>query len=109
MVLLNVGDKDRGLLVEELEQLGDIQSQSGDEKRYEVTLKGGVSADDIEAVMCFIIEPEQIEITTVAVEEAASAAEPATPVPSAPAEPSASEEKPAAPVAEKSTRQQVAC
>ncbi|HAV44447.1 MAG TPA: chemotaxis protein CheA, partial [Halomonas sp.] len=83
------------------EQLGDIQSQSGDEKRYEVTLKGGVSADDIEAVMCFIIEPEQIEITTVAVEEAASAAEPATPVPSTPAEPSASEEKPAAPVAEK--------
>jgi len=101
VVLLNVGDKDRGLLVEELEQLGDIQSQSGDEKRYEVTLKGGVSADDIEAVMCFIIEPEQIEITTVAVEEAASAAEPVTPVPSAPAEPSASEEKPAAPVAEK--------
>ncbi len=79
VALLNVGDKDRGLLVEELEQLGDIQSQSGDEKRYEVTLTGGVSADDIEAVMCFIIEPDQIEITTLG--EAAPAAAPAPKAP----------------------------
>ena len=103
VALLNVGDKDRGLLVEELEQLGDIQSQSGDEKRYEVTLTGGVSADDIEAVMCFIIEPDQIEITTLG--EAAPAAAPApdakadnvTPAAEAPAV----EEKPAAPALEK--------
>ncbi|WP_249979006.1 chemotaxis protein CheA [Vreelandella olivaria] len=66
VTLLNVGEKDRTLLVEELEQLGDIQSQSGDEKCYEVILKGSVSADDIEAVMCFIIEPEQINISEVA-------------------------------------------
>ena len=63
VALLNVSEKDRVLLVEELEQLGDVQAQSGDEKRYEVILNGDVSADDIEAVMCFIIEPEQIEIT----------------------------------------------
>lgn len=63
VALLNVSEKDRVLLVEELEQLGDVQAQSGDEKRYEVILSGDVSADDIEAVMCFIIEPEQIEIT----------------------------------------------
>ncbi|XQU08813.1 chemotaxis protein CheA [Halomonas sp. LY9] len=99
VALLNVGDKDRGLLVEELEQLGDIQSQSGDEKRYEVTLTGGVSADDIEAVMCFIIEPDQIEITTVAAEASAPDVAPAAePAPSAPAP--VAEEKPAAPVAE---------
>ncbi|WP_311065946.1 chemotaxis protein CheA [Halomonas sp. DWK9] len=99
VALLNVGDKDRGLLVEELEQLGDIQSQSGDEKRYEVTLKGGVSADDIEAVMCFIIEPDQIEISTVAAEAPAQAAEP---VVEAAREPAPQvEEKPTAPVAEK--------
>ncbi|WP_018917790.1 chemotaxis protein CheA [Vreelandella zhanjiangensis] len=64
VALLNVSEKDRVLLVEELEQLGDVQAQSGDEKRYEVILNGDVSADDIEAVMCFIIEPEQIEITS---------------------------------------------
>jgi len=67
VALLNVSEKDRTLLVEELEQLGDVQSHSGDEKRYEVTLTGDVSADDIEAVMCFIIEPEQIEISVVEV------------------------------------------
>ncbi|CAH1042562.1 chemotaxis protein CheA [Halomonas sp. TD01] len=67
VALVNVSEKDRTLLVEELEQLGDVQSHSGDEKRYEVTLTGDVSADDIEAVMCFIIEPEQIEISVVEV------------------------------------------
>lgn len=65
VALLNVGEKDRTLLVEELEQLGNVQSQSGDEARYEVMLQGDISADDIEAVMCFIIEPEQVEITAV--------------------------------------------
>jgi len=62
VVLLNVSEKDRILLAEELEQLGEIHSQSGDETRYEVILKGDTSPDDIEAVMCFIIEPEQIDI-----------------------------------------------
>ncbi|XGA80179.1 chemotaxis protein CheA [Halomonas sp. CH40] len=74
--LLNVSEKDRILLAEELEQLGDIQSQSGDEKRYEVILQGNTSPDDIEAVMCFIIEPEQIEIKVL---DAAPAAD--TPAP----------------------------
>ncbi|MCO7247792.1 chemotaxis protein CheA [Halomonas sp. Mc5H-6] len=66
VALINVDDKDRLLLVEELEQLGDIESQSGDDKRYEVVLSGSVSADDIEAVMCFIIEPDQIDIQPLA-------------------------------------------
>lgn len=84
VALLNVSEKDRTLLVEELEQLGDVQSHSGDEKRYEVTLTGDVSADDIEAVMCFIIEPEQIEISVVAVEKDESASpELDTPAPAA--------------------------
>lgn len=65
VALLNVADKDRVLLVEELEQLGEVQSQSGDAKRYEVLLKSSDSVDDIEAVMCFIIEPDQIEISSV--------------------------------------------
>lgn len=76
VALLNVSEKDRLLLVEELEQLGDVESQSGDEKRYEVILSGGVSADDIEAVMCFIIESDQIDITALAASAPAAADEP---------------------------------
>lgn len=72
VALLDVGEKDRTLLVEELDQLGHVIEQSGDEKRYEVTLSGNTSADDIEAVMCFIIEPEQIEITDAAPAESAA-------------------------------------
>ncbi|MFS8152754.1 chemotaxis protein CheA [Vreelandella titanicae] len=96
VALLNVEDKDRILLVEELEQLGEVQSQSGDAKRYEVVLKSSDSADDIEAVMCFIIEPDQIEITAVdgvATEPAPTepeASTPAAPAPQAPAESTAS-------------------
>ncbi|NYT71459.1 chemotaxis protein CheA [Halomonas sp. QX-2] len=92
VALLNVEDKDRILLVEELEQLGEVQSQSGDAKRYEVVLKSSDSADDIEAVMCFIIEPDQIEITVVegvAAEPTPAEPEvstPAAPAPQAPAE-----------------------
>ncbi|TVU88120.1 chemotaxis protein CheA [Vreelandella titanicae] len=100
VALLNVADKDRVLLVEELEQLGEVQSQSGDAKRYEVILKSSDSADDIEAVMCFIIEPDQIEISVVegvAAEPAAPEAEapaPASPVPQAPAQSTASKASP---------------
>ncbi|SHM27632.1 chemotaxis protein CheW [Vreelandella subglaciescola] len=74
VVLLGVGDKDRMPLVEELEQLGDVLAQSGDDTRYEVTLGTTASADDIEAVMCFIIEPEQIEITSSAAPETSAQA-----------------------------------
>ncbi|RTR04429.1 chemotaxis protein CheA [Halomonas nitroreducens] len=60
--LLGVGDKDRALLVEELGQLGDLKAQEGDAACYRVTLETSVSSDDIEAVMCFIIEPDQLRI-----------------------------------------------
>ncbi|BBI58891.1 chemotaxis protein CheA [Vreelandella sulfidaeris] len=100
VALLNVNDKDRVLLVEELEQLGEVQSQSGDAKRYEVILKSSDSADDIEAVMCFIIEPDQIEIMAIegATEPASAVStthEPEAPVAVAPA-PQVSTEKPSA-------------
>ncbi|MBZ9538277.1 chemotaxis protein CheA [Modicisalibacter tunisiensis] len=63
VALLKVGEKDRQLLVEELGQLGEVVAQSGDEQRYVVEMTTTVGRDDIEAVMCFIIEPEQLEIT----------------------------------------------
>lgn len=79
VALIDVGDKDRALLIEELEQLGEIQAQQGNQACYEVTLITAVSRDDIEAVMCFITEPEQVQIRVDESEEAitAPAAEPA--------------------------------
>lgn len=65
VVLLNVSDKDRELLVEELGNLGAVQEQHGDAARYEVVLESASSRDDIEAVMCFIVESEQLDITAI--------------------------------------------
>ena len=78
VALLGVGEENRRVLVEELAQLGEVRSQGGDQARYEVLLETTASADDIEAVMCFIIEPEEIEVAPAA--DAASAG------PAAPAE-----------------------
>ncbi|KXS35485.1 MAG: two-component system, chemotaxis family, sensor kinase CheA [Halomonadaceae bacterium T82-2] len=88
VALLKVGEKDRQLLVEELEQLGEVASQSGDEQRYVVEMTTTVSRDDIEAVMCFIIEPDQLEVTTLG-EAAGTAAQEVPAQAAAPAEPQA--------------------
>ncbi|MFC3285447.1 chemotaxis protein CheA [Litchfieldella rifensis] len=68
VALLDVSDKDRVTLVEELGQLGDVVSQHGDPKRYVVELESSAGAEDIEAVMCFIVEPEQLEIRSLTAE-----------------------------------------
>ncbi|GAA3905249.1 chemotaxis protein CheA [Halomonas cibimaris] len=91
VLLLGVDEKDRALLVEELNQLGTIVEQSGDEARYEIILRGSTSADDIEAVMCFIVEPGQIDIAPAADDEPEKTAEPA--VAAAPAAPQAPEQQ----------------
>ena len=83
VALLGVADKDRELLVEELGQLGEVIAQRGDQARYEVVLESTVSNDDIEAVMCFIVDADQLEIRA----EAAPAAP--QPEPAAAAEPAA--------------------
>ncbi|MGL6159436.1 chemotaxis protein CheA [Microbulbifer sp.] len=66
VALLGVAEKDRQLLIEELGQLGRIERQSGDGDRYEVILVTSLGGGDIEAVMCFIAEPEQLEIRPLA-------------------------------------------
>ncbi|MFD2405362.1 chemotaxis protein CheW [Azorhizophilus paspali] len=66
MTLLGVAEKDRELLIEELKHFGSILGQNGDVRRYEVELATGESADDIEAVLCFVVEPEQLEIQALA-------------------------------------------
>lgn len=62
VTLIGVADKDRDLLIEELAQLGDIEDQQVDGERHRVVLTSSLSGDDIEAVMCFIAEPEQLEV-----------------------------------------------
>ncbi|MAX32406.1 MAG: chemotaxis protein CheA [Halomonadaceae bacterium] len=62
IALLGIADKDRDLLVEELANFGEIIERRGDNSRYEVVLETSTSIDDIEMVMCFIVEPEQLEI-----------------------------------------------
>lgn len=86
VALLGVNDENRELLIEELGQLGDVKSRGGDQARYEVLLETTASPDDIEAVMCFIIEPDEIEVTLAAgagneamPEAALPPAEPASP------------------------------
>ncbi|WP_349616918.1 chemotaxis protein CheA [Azotobacter salinestris] len=74
VVLLGVAEKDRELLIEELKHFGSILGQSGDVQRYEVELATGESADDIEAVLCFVVEPEQLEIQALAAPAAPSKA-----------------------------------
>ncbi|WP_192036526.1 chemotaxis protein CheA [Halomonas sp. YLGW01] len=74
IALLGLADKDRALLVEELANFGEIIERRGDASRYEVLLETSTSIDDIEMVMCFIVEPEQLEIRA-AGDPAAGAAE----------------------------------
>ncbi|MDH2293935.1 chemotaxis protein CheA [Cobetia sp. 1AS1] len=62
VTLMFVADRERELLIEELANLGEVISSSGDEQVCRVIVSTTVSAADIEAVMCFVIEPEQILI-----------------------------------------------
>jgi len=83
ITFVGVGDKDRGLLVEELQHFGQVTAQAGDNERYRVELESAESRDDIEAVLCFIIEPEQLVIEPIsapaAIAETTTSSGPASP------------------------------
>ncbi|MTI50229.1 MAG: chemotaxis protein CheA [Alcanivorax sp.] len=99
VTLIGVADRDRDLLVEELAQLGDIEDQQSEGDRHRVVLTSSLSGDDIEAVMCFIAEPEQLEVRALdaaAEAPAATESEPETKV-EAEAAPEPAPAKPAAP------------
>ncbi|WP_168013470.1 chemotaxis protein CheA [Halomonas salinarum] len=74
IALLGIAEKDRELLVEELANFGEVIERSGDVARYEVLLETSTSSDDIEMVMCFIIEPDQLEIRAAGVPAAGGSA-----------------------------------
>jgi len=80
VTLLDVDEKDRALIVEELQQLGNIRNCSGNREKYRIELKTDVGADDIAAVLCFVIDSDQLQIDTLRdekdnAEEEAQAAE----------------------------------
>ena len=59
-----VSDNDRKLLAEEMANLGTVLSQSADADSLTLWLQTACDADDLVAVSCFIVETEQIEIST---------------------------------------------
>ncbi|QEA40264.1 chemotaxis protein CheA [Pistricoccus aurantiacus] len=69
LLFSGIDEKNRGLLLEELAHLGEVKSTQGDEHCFEVRLATEVTAEDIETVMCFIIEPDQLRINKAAPEE----------------------------------------
>ena len=69
------------LMLEELGNLGEVKNPHQTESSLEVTLLTSASEDDISAVLCFVLEPEQISFTTPPqVETPVVAPEPAMPV-----------------------------
>jgi two-component system chemotaxis sensor kinase CheA len=81
-----VSESDQKLLSEELGNLGQVSAQSQTDDSLTLWLETSCDADDIIAVSCFIIEADQIEITTQApaTPEAAPqrvSASPSVPVP----------------------------
>ncbi|MGQ8773987.1 chemotaxis protein CheA [Serratia sp. NA_112.1] len=69
------------LMLEELGNLGEVKNPQQTENSLEVTLLTSASEDDISAVLCFVLEPEQISFATPPQAEVA----PVAPAPSAPA------------------------
>ncbi|MBU9856136.1 chemotaxis protein CheA [Rahnella bonaserana] len=89
--LSGISASDKTVLLEELANLGDVLSHQQGEDSLEVALQTGVCADDILAVLCFVLEPGQITITP---GSAKSLAEAEVPVPAVPQEIKPVEEKP---------------
>ncbi|WBL73505.1 chemotaxis protein CheA [Serratia liquefaciens] len=74
------------LMLEELGNLGEVKNPHQTENSLEVTLLTSASEDDISAVLCFVLEPEQISFTTPPQAELPPVvAEPVVPVAVAPA------------------------
>ena len=61
------------LMLEELGNLGEVTNPQQTDSTLDVTLVTSVDADDISAVLCFVLEPEQISIGQAAANEAPAA------------------------------------
>lgn len=63
VLLSAIPEADKTVLLEELANLGEVISQQQQGDVLQVELQTTTSADDILAVLCFVLEPEQITIT----------------------------------------------
>ncbi|UDJ84418.1 chemotaxis protein CheA [Kosakonia oryzae] len=110
IVLSRLKESEVALLEEELGNLGTLSDVVKGTDTLSVTLDGGVSEDDIIAVLCFVIEADQIafEKTTAEAAPAPAAVEAVAQVVEAPAPVAAPAEKPAAPALKAVAKEQPA-
>jgi len=101
IVLSRLKEGEVNLLEDELKNLATLSDVVKGADSLSATLEGGVSEDDLVAVLCFVIEPDQISFTDAPAATPASEAAPAAPTPVA--QPVA-----AAPVAQSAPREQPA-
>jgi len=85
VVLSGLKESEVNLLEEELSNLATLSNVVKGKDTLAATLDGGISKDDVVAVLCFVIEPEQIDFEAVADAPAAEVAEVAEAAPAVPA------------------------
>lgn len=102
IVLSRLKEGEVNLLEDELKNLATLSDVVKGADSLSATLEGGVSEDDLVAVLCFVIEPDQISFTDAPAAAAVTEAVPAAPTPvaqpvvAAPVAASAPREQPAA-------------
>ncbi|MDF7759599.1 chemotaxis protein CheA [Kosakonia cowanii] len=69
IILSNIKEEDQQPLIDELGNLGRVSALQRDKTGLQLTLATTATPDDILAVLCFILEPEQIAISPAPVEE----------------------------------------
>ncbi|KHN59169.1 chemotaxis protein CheA [Dickeya fangzhongdai] len=96
IALTNLKESDIPQLLEELGNLGTVKDTAQTSNSVELTLETSASEDDISAVLCFVLEPDQINFKSAAEAAPADAAppvaavvEPTEPAPVAPVQPAA--------------------
>jgi len=102
IVLSRLKEGEVNLLEDELKNLATLSDVVKGADSLSATLEGGVSEDDLVAVLCFVIEPDQISFPDAPAAAAVTEAAPAAPTPvaqpvvAAPVAASAPREQPAA-------------
>ncbi|WPG20032.1 chemotaxis protein CheA [Kosakonia cowanii] len=69
IILSSIKEEDQQPLIDELGNLGKVSDLQTDQTGLQLTLATTATPDDILAVLCFILEPEQIAISPAPVEE----------------------------------------
>ncbi|MGL4034050.1 chemotaxis protein CheA [Kosakonia cowanii] len=69
IILSTIKEEDQQPLIDELGNLGQVSALQTDKTGLQLTLATTATPDDILAVLCFILEPEQIAISPAPVEE----------------------------------------